>query len=107
MDLYRTKPGLLSDAELSGALFAADAAAVALLDRDAGGESGSPGDFATPVTHEAQVHQATGMVKVQLDVSVEDAFLMLRARAFASGRSLADIASDVVEHRLRFSTEDL
>src|SRR5438270_521228 len=54
-----------------------------------------------------QVHQATGMVKVQLGISVEDAFLLLRARAFASERPLREVATDVVERRLRFTVEDL
>jgi AmiR/NasT family two-component response regulator len=46
------------------------------------------------------------MVQVQLGVKTEEAFLMLRARAFASGRSIADVAVDVVERRVRFSSED-
>ena len=33
--------------------------------------------------------------------------LMLRARAFADGRPVSDIAKDVVERRLRFPEEDL
>ena len=53
-----------------------------------------------------RIDQATGMVKVQLDVSIDDAFLMLRARAFATGQSLAVLATEVVERRLRFSQED-
>ena len=47
------------------------------------------------------------MVKVQAGVTIEEAFLMLRARAFAEGRPVADIAKDVVERRLRFPEEDL
>ena len=56
--------------------------------------------------YQLQVHQATGMVRVQLGVTIEEAFLMLRARAFAAGRPVAEVASDVVERRLRFTTED-
>jgi AmiR/NasT family two-component response regulator len=51
------------------------------------------------------VHQATGMVMVQLSVDAADAFLALRAHAFATDRSLLDVAIDVVERRLRFSPE--
>jgi len=50
--------------------------------------------------HQMHVHQATCMVKVQLGVTIEEAFLVLRAHAFAA------VARDVVERRLRFSTED-
>jgi hypothetical protein len=44
----------------------------------------------------AEVHQAQGMVMVLLDVGLTEALLLLRARAFASGRPLAELARDVV-----------
>jgi hypothetical protein len=50
----------------------------------------------------AQVHQATGMVSVQLDVGMEDAFNRLRARALVEERPLIELATDVVARRLRF-----
>jgi hypothetical protein len=50
------------------------------------------------------VHQATGMVLAQLDVSPSDALLVIRAHAFASGRSVRDIAEAVVDRRLDFSS---
>ena len=46
------------------------------------------------------------MIMVQLGVPIEHAFLLLRARAFSAGRPLHDVAADVVQRRLRFSTED-
>ena len=46
------------------------------------------------------------MVQVQLGVSTNEAFVRLRARAFATNRSLVDLAGDVVARRIRFSTED-
>jgi len=49
----------------------------------------------------AIVHQATGMVSVQLAVSLPQALLRLRAHAYSSGRSLTDISRDVVARRLR------
>jgi hypothetical protein len=50
-----------------------------------------------------EVHQATGMVQAQLDVSATEAFARLRAHAYTSGRPLADIARDVVGRRIDFS----
>jgi len=50
-----------------------------------------------------EVHQATGMIQAQLDVSATEAFARLRAYAFSSGRSIDDIARDVVGRRLDFS----
>jgi hypothetical protein len=51
----------------------------------------------------AQVHQATGMVIAQLGISPEDALAVLRAYAFAQGRSLGDVAQDVVGRTLDIS----
>lgn len=53
----------------------------------------------------ARVHQATGMVVAQLAVSATDAFALLRAHAFAYDKTLGDVATDVLERRLRFSTD--
>ncbi len=52
-----------------------------------------------------EVHQATGMVAAQLDVGIDDAFARLRAKAFADGRGLTDVAADVVARRLRFDRD--
>ena len=106
LDLYRDQPGELSEVNLTGALMAADAAAIALMRLDTGDLDTFPDDPEDRMAHQFKVHQATGMVQVQLGVSTEVAFLRLRARAFATGRLLTDIATDVIERRLRFSTED-
>jgi hypothetical protein len=106
MDLYRAKAGDLKANQLSAALMAADAAAIALLHLGSGAETRFADDLDTRSAYQLQVHQATGMVQVQLGIRTEDAFLMLRARAFAQGRPLLDVAIDVVERRLRFTPED-
>jgi hypothetical protein len=106
LDLYRDRPGDLTTGQLPAALMAADAAALALLCLGTGGHSAFADDVDGRASYQMQVHQATGMVKIQLGVTIEEAFLMLRARAFAAGRPVAEIASDVVARRLRFSTED-
>jgi GAF domain-containing protein len=105
LDLYRTSPGDLSDTELPAALLAADAAALAVLHRYSGDQAPSAWRGYAE-RHQFQIHQATGMVQVQLGVTTDQAFLMLRARAFADERSLSDVAADVVARRLRFSPED-
>ena len=48
------------------------------------------------------VHQASGMVAAQLDVSVGHALIRLRAYAFGNDRPLTEVAQDVVARRLRF-----
>ena len=42
------------------------------------------------------------MVAAQLDVSVGQALIRLRAHAFGNDRSLAEVAEDVVARKLRF-----
>jgi AmiR/NasT family two-component response regulator len=42
------------------------------------------------------VHQATGMISGQLDVTMTEAFARLRAHAVASERTIMAIARDVV-----------
>lgn len=106
LDLYRDQPGELSTEELAGALVAADAAALALLHLDVDAADAFADDHDSRASYQLQVHQATGMVTAQTGVTVDQAFLMLRARAFADGRPLAELATDVVARRVRFDTED-
>ena len=106
IDLYRDSPGELSAVELPAALMAADAAALALLYLDADGPDAFSDDLDSRASYQLQVHQATGMVMVQAGVTIDQAFLLLRARAFADARPLAELATDVVARRVRFALED-
>jgi GAF domain-containing protein len=51
------------------------------------------------------IHQATGMVLAQLDISPEDARLLIQGHAFAHNRSMRDIAEEILERRLDFSNQ--
>ncbi len=66
----------------------------------------SAGDLSWPLLssaeHPAVVHQATGMVSVQLACSVQDAFARLQAKAFAEDVGVTDVARQVVQRELRF-----
>jgi AmiR/NasT family two-component response regulator len=48
-------------------------------------------------------HQATGMVLAQLNVSAADAHVIIRAHAYAHGRSVREISNEIVERRLDLS----
>jgi len=52
-----------------------------------------------------EVHQATGMVVAQMGIPPDDALLVLRGHAFATGRSVRDVAEDVVGRVLDFSPD--
>ncbi len=99
LTLHRTRPGPLPSAALRDSLAFAELAMRLLLDEQAG--LPVPVDGELPL-HAPQVHQATGMIAMQLDVRMEDAFVRLRALAFARERPLAELASDVVARRIRF-----
>jgi hypothetical protein len=47
------------------------------------------------------VHNAAGIVSVQESISVAEALIRLRAFAFSGDRLLADVAQDVIAHRIR------
>jgi GAF domain/ANTAR domain len=104
IDLYRAGPGPLAGDDLSEALAFADAATELLLaEHLPGGQVPGSGQL---LSHRAVVHQATGMVSAQLGVPVADAFLRLRAHAYAAERDLDDVAGDVVGRRVRFDETD-
>jgi hypothetical protein len=50
-----------------------------------------------------EVHQATGMIAAQMGLAPDDALLVLRGHAFATGRAVRDIAADVVARKLDFA----
>ncbi|MFF3276580.1 ANTAR domain-containing protein, partial [Streptomyces chrestomyceticus] len=54
----------------------------------------------------AAVHQASGMVSVQAGISVARALLRLRAHAFGHGRTVCEVAEDVVARRLHFRDDE-
>src|SRR5579859_5782891 len=106
MALYRGHPGPLSASHLGDSLIFADTATLLLLDAQdwadcppAGpGPGGQPADL---VLHRAEIDQATGMLTEQLGVGIADAFIRLRAYAYAHDQRLVDVARDIVARRLR------
>lgn len=106
MALYGRSPGPLLDGQLGDLLILADVATVLLLDA-ADGSADQPegarldGQSADLALHRAEVDQATGMLTVQLEVPVAEAFVQLRAYAYSQDRRLADVAGDILARRLR------
>jgi hypothetical protein len=107
---HRATPGPLAGGALGDAVALAVAVTALLVYQQTAGADpadraadGSQADSARPVTYRAQVHQATGMISVQLGVSLAEALVRLRAHAYAEDRLIADVAADVVARRLRFS----
>ena len=97
----RDVPGLMDGGVLTDLLVFAGAATEALLGPVTG--SSEPRWLSGLGSgYRAEVHQATGMISVQLGVSQAEALIRLRAHAFSQRRAVADVAADVVARRLRF-----
>ena len=106
LNLYRDHAGRLTDDQHADALVMADVVAQAVLVLQA---AAPPGRLAAELEaggdYQYVIHQASGMVSVQLEVSVAQALIRLRAYAFGNDRSLAEVAEEVVARRLRFAAE--
>jgi len=106
LNLYMDTAGPLTDDQHADALVMAEIAGQAVLVM----QTECSGDALAAELEEGSdfhyvVHQAAGMVSAQLEVSVGQALVRLRAHAFASERALDAIAADVVDRRLRFTDE--
>ena len=111
LDLFRARPGPLLAADLAGAVAAAELAAIPLLDL-------LDGDLQAAVTDpnsnawaelnkltRAELSQAIGMLVAQLEVEPALALILLRAHAYASGRSVTGIARDILDRRLKLEAD--
>ncbi|MEY2420179.1 MAG: hypothetical protein QOI95_246 [Acidimicrobiaceae bacterium] len=104
LNLYRDQPGPLTDDQHADALVVAGVAARSVLNMQAQAPPGTTVlDTEGGSDFRFVVHQASGMVSVQLGISVAEALIRLRAHAFGDNRPLVEIAEDVVARRLRFT----
>ncbi len=107
LEICRDVDGPLSPDELADALLFADTATTLLLGRPATPATLDGGDLwgTGPERRWGVVHQATGMVSVQLDTDLGEAFLRLRGHAYLTGLRLSEVATEVVARRLRFTPD--
>ncbi len=103
VDLYRRTPGSLDRRATAQALaLARSVAAPAVREALRSVRADRAAGPARAPALRREVHQAVGMVLVQMDVSPAEALDLLRARAFATTRTLEEVARDVVEGRIDF-----
>jgi ANTAR domain len=104
---YRHATGSLTPEELAFVLDVLDVTTLVLLEL-------REGQHADPLlgrwlsvngAKRREVHQATGMLITQLNVSAETAFARLRAYAFAQGSDIETVAADIVSRRLRLEAD--
>ncbi len=101
LSFYRNERGDLSAEELVQGWITADAVTLALVDPaeqvPGGVEQLDP----------LRVHQAAGMVTVQLGIPIDQALLRMRGAAIAEGLSVDELADAIVQRSRRLSKEDL
>jgi hypothetical protein len=102
LTLYQHAEGALSSAQQddSVALVGVLTETVLSLQDDAPLGTLAPG-LDDAVRYRAQIHQASGMVAIQLGVPATEALVRIRAHAFASDQTVADVAALIVARRLR------
>lgn len=105
MDIYRNEPGSLTQDALAQARTFADIAMGLLLDTQRASEADGGTHLDDALAYRLEVYQAQGVVMVDLGVTLDEAMARLRAHAYADGRSLADVARDIVDGNLRLSRD--
>ena len=105
--VVRLQPGPLSDDAFATARLIADLITDAVLFLQAGLVNADFDDLLSASgTDRLRVHQATGMVAEILGCQMPDAFARMRARAYAEGLPLVDLATQVIEREVEFSHDD-
>jgi len=102
LTLYQYVAGELTSEQYADALVVARFALNLLTSLQAG----RPPDeldqvFTDTLSSSVELHQASGVVSVQLEISVGAALAVLRAHAFAEACSLGEVATQVIDHRLQ------
>ena len=102
LNLYRDRPGPLGAEQHADVLVLADVTARWVLETQAGAPDGVVAKaLETGADFHFTVHNAAGIVSVQEDISVTESLIRLRAYAYSNDRLLADVAQDIIAHRLQ------
>ena len=109
LGLYREEPGPLATHELAGVLETMEEIGRTLLDLETWAEDQTGSRHTDQnggiTVGTAQLHQAAGMVMIQLDASIEEALVVLRSTAYAEGIPINALATAVVDGRRRITKE--
>jgi transcriptional regulator with GAF, ATPase, and Fis domain len=101
LNLFRTTPGGLDQADATAAQALADVATVALLQQRAVSEAQTLAEqLQDALNSRVAIEQAKGVLAAQAGMGMDEAFLQLRGYARAHQRLLTQVAEDVVAGRL-------
>lgn len=103
LNVYRRNAGAMAHGQILDARQLADLLAVEVLDLQSEAADGEVSDgLARGADLQDRVHQATGMVAAQLEITVAHALRVLHTHARARGTRLQEVAAETVARRLRF-----
>ncbi len=106
LTLYQDDEGDLSAVQHTDSIAMVEVLTETVLSLQDGAPTGTlAADLDDAVAYRAEIHQASGMVSVQLQVPVAEALVRIRAHAFADGRPLGAVAADIVARRLRLTDD--
>lgn len=98
--LYSMIARRLSGAEMEGMQELAAIVSALLLRRALDRLDESEDEAADEPFSRREMHQATGMVAARTGLPVDDALLLVRGHAFATGRPVREVADDIIARRL-------
>jgi hypothetical protein len=103
LNLYQDRPGPLSNDQREDATAMADVISQWVLAAQADAPEGTVAEkLQLGSDFQFVVHNAAGMVSVQLSISVSEALVRLRAHSFSENRLVREVAEDIVARRLSF-----
>lgn len=105
LNLYRDRPGVLSPRQHEDAEIVAGVVGRAIVNMQVDADHGGLGRDLEAADFRFVVHQAAGMVSVQLGIPVDDALVRVRAHAYVHELSVIEVARDVVNRRIRFAPD--
>jgi GAF domain-containing protein len=106
LTLYQDDEGELTAAQHDDSIALAEVLTETVLSlQDAAPAGALASGLEEAVAYRAEIHQASGMVSMQLRIPVAEADLRVRAHAFANGQPVAVVAADIVARRLRLTDD--
>ncbi len=106
LTLYQDDEGELSAAQHDDSMALVEVLTETVLSlQDAAPEGALAAGLEDAVTYRAEIHQASGMVSIQLGIPATEALLRIRAYAFANDQPVGNVAADIVARRLRLTDD--
>jgi hypothetical protein len=106
LTLYQDAVGMLTDEQTADGRVVARLLPAIMSDIQARAPDPLPAEVLSDVgAHRAEVHQASGMMAVQLGIDAHNALARIRAHAYATNETVAQVATEILAHRLHLGND--